>query len=126
MSRHAAQCLAGMLCHAGGLLTSLGVVDADAITRLQAFHHHGTGLSSVDADARSAAAHAVEAQRKASLQFATLCGILLTIIMIYGHIRRIRNESAERKEKEIIARLEAERAQLELDELRRRVSNPAQ
>ena len=58
--------------------------------------------------------------------FATLCGILLTIIMIYGHIRRIRNESAERKEKEIIARLEAERAQLELDELRRRVSNPAQ
>lgn len=57
---------------------------------------------------------------------ATLAGIVLSLVMIYGHIKRIRNESAERKEKEIIARLEAERAQLELDELRRRVSNPAQ
>lgn len=58
--------------------------------------------------------------------FATLCGILLTIIMIYGHIRRIRNESAERKEKEIIARIEREKAEIELAEMRRRVSNPAQ
>lgn len=58
--------------------------------------------------------------------FATLCGILLTIIMIYGHIRRIRNESAERKEREIIARIEREKAEIELAEMRRRVSNPAQ
>lgn len=58
--------------------------------------------------------------------FATLCGILLTIIMIYGHIRRIRNESAERKEKEIIARIEREKAEIELAEMRRRVLNPAQ
>lgn len=58
--------------------------------------------------------------------FATLCGILLTIIMIYGHVRRIRNESAERKEKEIIARIEREKAEIELAEMRRRVSNPAQ
>jgi hypothetical protein len=58
--------------------------------------------------------------------FATLCGILLTIIMIYGHIRRIRNESAERKEKEIIARIEREKAELELAEARRKLINPAQ
>lgn len=58
--------------------------------------------------------------------FATLCGILLTIIMIYGHIRRIRNESAERKEKEIIARIEREKAEIELAEMRRKMINPAQ
>ncbi|MEC6720470.1 hypothetical protein, partial [Staphylococcus aureus] len=58
--------------------------------------------------------------------FATLCGILLTIIMIYGHIRRIRNESAERKEKEIIARIEREKAEIELAEMRRKMNNPAQ
>lgn len=58
--------------------------------------------------------------------FATLCGILLTIIMIYGHIRRIRNESAERKEKEIIARIEREKAEIELAEIRRKMNNPAQ
>ena len=58
--------------------------------------------------------------------FATLCGILLTIIMIYGHIRRIRNESAERKEKEIIARIEREKAEIELAEMRRKLLDPAQ
>lgn len=58
--------------------------------------------------------------------FATLCGILLTVIMIYGHIRRIRNESAERKEKEIIARIEREKAEIELAEMRRKMNNPAQ
>ena len=58
--------------------------------------------------------------------FATLCGILLTIILIYGHIRRIRNESAERKEKEIIARIEREKAEIELAEMRRKMNNPAQ
>lgn len=57
--------------------------------------------------------------------FATLCGILLTIIMIYGHIKRIRNESAERKEKEAIARIEKEKAEIELAEMRRRMNNPA-
>lgn len=57
--------------------------------------------------------------------FATLCGILLTIIMIYGHIRRIRNESAERKEKEIIARIEREKAEIELAEMRRKMNDPA-
>lgn len=58
--------------------------------------------------------------------FATLCGILLTIIMIYGHIRRIRNESAERKEREIIARIEREKAEIELAEMRRKLLDPAQ
>lgn len=58
--------------------------------------------------------------------FATLCGILLTIIMIYGHIRRIRNESAERKEKGIIAQIEREKAEIELAEMRRKMNNPAQ
>jgi hypothetical protein len=58
--------------------------------------------------------------------FATLCGILLTIIMIYGHVRRIRNESAERKEKEIIARIEREKAEIELAEMRRKLLDPAQ
>ena len=58
--------------------------------------------------------------------FATLCGILLTIIMIYGHIRRIRNESAERKEKEIIARIEREKAEIELAEMRQKMNKPAQ
>ena len=58
--------------------------------------------------------------------FATLCGILLTIIMIYGHIRRIRNESAERKEKEIIARIEREKAEIELAEMRQKTNKPAQ
>jgi hypothetical protein len=58
--------------------------------------------------------------------FAALCGIVLTIIMIYGHIRRIRNESAERKEKEIIARIEREKAEIELAEMRRKLLDPAQ
>ncbi|WPJ55572.1 hypothetical protein RCIP0093_00045 [Klebsiella phage RCIP0093] len=58
--------------------------------------------------------------------FATLCGILLTIIMIYGHIRRIRNESAERKEREIIARIEREKAEIELAEMRQKMNKPAQ
>lgn len=58
--------------------------------------------------------------------FATLCGILLTIIMIYGHIRRIRNESAERKEKEIIRRIEREKAEIELAEMRQKMNKPAQ
>lgn len=57
---------------------------------------------------------------------ATLAGIVLSLVMIYGHIRRIRNESAERKEKEAIARIEKEKAEIELAELRRKMINPAQ
>ena len=57
---------------------------------------------------------------------ATLAGIVLSLVMIYGHIRRIRNESAERKEKEAIARIEKEKAEIELAELRRKILNPAQ
>ncbi|HIB0233599.1 TPA: hypothetical protein ACWSRY_003137 [Escherichia coli] len=58
--------------------------------------------------------------------FATLVGIVLSLVMIYGHIKRIRNESAERKEKEAIARIEKEKAEIELAEMRRRMNNPAQ
>ena len=57
---------------------------------------------------------------------ATLAGIVLSLVMIYGHIKRIRNESAERKEEEIIAKLTREKAELELDELRRKMLDPAQ
>lgn len=57
---------------------------------------------------------------------ATLAGIVLSLVMIYGHIKRIRNESAERKEKEAIARIEKEKAEIELAELRRKMLNPAQ
>lgn len=57
---------------------------------------------------------------------ATLAGIILSLVMIYGHIKRIRNESAERKEKEAIARIEKEKAEIELAELRRKMLNPAQ
>ena len=57
---------------------------------------------------------------------ATLTGIVLSLVMIYGHIKRIRNESAERKEKEAIARIEKEKAEIELAELRRKMLNPAQ
>lgn len=55
-----------------------------------------------------------------------ILGLILSGIMIYGHFRRIKNEAAKRKEEEIIAKLEREKAEIELAELRRRVSNPAQ
>lgn len=57
--------------------------------------------------------------------FATLCGIILTVVMICGHIQRIRNESAERREKEIIRRIEREKAEIELAEMRQKTNKPA-
>ena len=58
--------------------------------------------------------------------FATLCGIILRVVMICGHIQRIRNESAERREEEIIRRIEREKAEIELAEMRQKTNKPAQ
>ena len=57
---------------------------------------------------------------------ATFVGILLTVVMLWGHIKRIINDGAERKEKARAAALAEKKALLELDKLRREISKTAQ
>lgn len=57
---------------------------------------------------------------------ATLLGIILSVVLIYGHIKRIIIESADRKEREILSELSRKKAIIELEELRKRVEDPAQ
>lgn len=58
--------------------------------------------------------------------FSAIIGILLAIVMLYGHIRRIQIEIADRKEREILSELSRKKAIIELEELRKRVEEPAQ
>lgn len=57
---------------------------------------------------------------------ATFVAILLTMVMLWGHIRRIINDGQERKEKARAAALAEKKALLELDKLRREISKAAQ
>lgn len=56
---------------------------------------------------------------------ATLVGIILTLVMLWGQVKRIKNESEERKEKAKIAKLAESEALLRLDKLRREISKVA-
>ena len=57
---------------------------------------------------------------------AAFIGILLSVVMLWGQVRRILNDNAERRLKESMAKLSEEKAKLELEKLRRSMDKPAQ
>lgn len=57
---------------------------------------------------------------------AAIIGVLLSFVMLWGHVKRIINDSADRRERAKAAQLAEKKALLELDKLRREISKTAQ